>query len=299
MKKTLFIAALAALLLGAGCANQTTPNSPLTAQRLKVAATIFALADIAQNVGGDRADVMTLLPPGASPHTFEPTPDLIKKLQDAKILFMIGHGLDDWAVTLAQSVPGLTLVVVDTGIKLRAPGSAPAIGFHDEDGQTDPHYWLDAGNGQKIAATIADNLERSDPDNAAAYRENLAKYQNQIAHTDETIRDLLKPHAGAKLITHHDAWQYFAAAYGLVIAGSFEPSPGKNLTPKELAALEDLIRKEKIKTLFIEPQLSNQIVKPVADDLKLNIRKLDPEGGTAKSYLDLMETNARTIAESL
>lgn len=299
MKKFLLVAALAASVVGAGCANTATPSS-LTASRMKVAATIIPLSDIAQNIGGDKIEAFSLLPPGASPHTFEPTPELIKKLQDVKILFMIGHGLDDWAKTLTQDIPGIMTVVVDGGIALRKPGRIPTIGVHDE-GADDPHYWLDAMNGQKIAATIAGALAQADPTDAATFKKNLESYQGRIADTDTAIRNMLKPHAGAKLVTHHDAWQYFAAAYGLEVVGSFEPSPGKDLTPKEMAELEDLIRSNGIKTVFIEPQLSEQVVRPIADDLKLNIRVLDPEGGSlqAKSYLDMLETNARTIAESL
>lgn len=301
MRRLFTIAALAALIVGAGCSDQTTVAPSSAAPQLTVAATILPLADIAKNVGGEAIDSFSLLPPGASPHTFEPTPELMKKLQGVKILFMVGHGLDAWAADLAQNIPNLKTVVVDAGIQLRRPGTAPAIGEHDETGAEDPHYWLDAANGGTIASTIAEELAKADPDNAASYRANLEAYRKRISETDARIRELLKPHAGGKLVTHHDAWQYFAAAYGLEVVGSFEPSPGKTLTPKEMAELEKLIRNNGIKTVFIEPQLSEQVARPIADDLKLDIRALDPEGGSlqAKGYLDMLLTNAKTIADSL
>jgi zinc transport system substrate-binding protein len=303
MKYTFAAVIITAALIGGGCSKETLPTQVGTTPRLKIAATILPLADIARNIGGDSVEVLTLVPPGASPHTFEPTPELVKNLHDAKILFVVGHGLDDWALGLAQNLPNLKVVAVDTGIKLRQHAETVAIGGHKEEhGEegADPHYWLDAQNGQIIAKNIANALTDMDSEGYTKYAKNLAEYLDALAKTDQMIRNLLADKQGSKIITHHHAWGYFAAAYGLVIAGSFEPSPGKNLTPKEMAELENLIKKEGVKSVFIEPQLSEAVASSIAQDLGLQIKAIDPEGALfGGDYLKMLEGNAKTIAESI
>lgn len=304
MKRTIAAVMLAGLVLAPGCSEKTETRPQPAAGRLKVAATILPLADIAKNVGGDRVEAFSLLPPGASPHTFEPTPEIVKRLQDARILFMVGHGLDGWAAQLAKDLPGLKTITVDDGIAFLKHQEIAAIGGHDDEdeaaGGDDPHYWLSAKNGQTISRNVARALAETDPEGAATYETNLNAYLEALDRTDRRIIALLQPKHGAKLVTHHHAWGYFAAAYGLSIVGSFEPSPGQNLTPKEMAELEKLIRENGIQTVFIEPQLSEQVAEPMAQDLKLRIRTLDPEGGFFnKGYAEMLEANAQVLAESL
>lgn len=301
MKHTAIAVFIVAMLIGGGCSKDTS-LIPTTASKPKIAATILPLADIAKNVAGTELEVATVLPPGASPHTFEPTPEIIKNLQDAKILFVIGHGLDDWAVDLSKNLPGLRLVTVDAGIRLMPHQEAEAIGEHEDEDENglDPHYWLDAKNGQIIAKNVARAISETWPEKSEAIQKNADSYTESLALTDAKIHEILKDKSGGKLITHHHAWGYFAASYGLVIAGSFEPSPGKNLSPKEMAELEKLIKKEGVKTVFIEPQLSEAVVSSIAQDLKLQIKTIDPEGALfGGGYLEMLEGNAKTIADAL
>jgi len=149
------------------------------ASKPKVGATIFPLYDIARQVAGPVADVILILPSGASPHTFEPTPSAVRSLAGANALLVIGHGLDDWAVRLARGAAVSRLVRVDAGVALRREGGR-------ERDPVDPHYWLSIRNGEAIARTAATELERLASDRAVEIRGTLAAY---LARLDTADRD--------------------------------------------------------------------------------------------------------------
>jgi len=258
---------------------------------LKVAATFLPVADMAQRIGGADVQVVTLLPPGASPHTFQPTPEQILELQDAKTIFAIGHGIDDWAQTLAKNFPDESIFLVDQGIQLRQTA----------DGTVDPHYWLDAKNGKIMAQNIASELSRLEPSKALAFNQRLQAYLTELDALDARIRSIFQGKTQNMIVTHHDAWQYFAAAYGLKVVGVLEPTPGRELTPQELAALEQTIRQDKITTIYSEPELSTQQLVPLAHDTGVKIEETDPEGGSAgmASYQDILLKNAEIFARNL
>lgn len=266
-------------------------NRPPTGGQPTVAATFLPVADIAQQIGSLDFKVVTLLPPGASPHTFEPTPAQIQLLQDVKTVFAVGHGIDDWSQALVNNTPGVKLFVVDQGIVLR----------HAADGTVDPHYWLDAKNGKIMARSIENELARLEPAKSQVLNQRLQNYLKSLDVLDGRIKELFKTKTDRNIVTHHDAWEYFAAAYGLKVVGVVEPVPGRELSPGELAALEKVIRRDKIKTIFSEPELSDQILKPLAKDTGVAIQNTDPEGGSdgIKSYEDILFKNAETIAQSL
>jgi len=267
--------------------------------KLRVAASFFPIADIARNIAGDAVEVVTILPPGASPHTYEPTPVEAIRLQGVKTVFVIGHGFDAWAESLTNNLPDASIVPVDKGIQLVPVHKV--IGESDEPGDgLDPHYWLTAKNGKQIAKNIAEELSRLDPAHADEIAKNLESYSNVLDQTDARVRQILSGKLAAKIVTHHDAWRYFAEAYGLTVAGAFEPSPGRDLSVTELAYLESIIHEKGIKTVFIEPQLSKEVISSLASDLGMSIVTVDPEGSSlGTSYADALIQNAQRIADSL
>ena len=260
----------------------------------KVAATIFPLYDIARQVAGPVADVVLILPPGASPHTFEPTPSAVRGLTGARTLFVIGHGLDDWAARLARGAGVPRLVRVDAGIALRH-----AAGH--EHGAVDPHYWLSIRNGEAIARTVAAELERLAPDRAVEIRGTLATYLARLDATDREIRRLLDGLPTRRIATFHDAFGYFADAYGLEVAAVFEPYPGREPGPRFVVAFQQKVRATGVRVVFSEPQLSVDAIRPIARDLGVAISVLDPLGGLPgrEGYLEAMLFNARQVAAAL
>ncbi|PIS42965.1 MAG: hypothetical protein COT24_00785 [Candidatus Kerfeldbacteria bacterium CG08_land_8_20_14_0_20_40_16] len=278
-----------------------------TSDQIKIGATIFPLYDIARNIAGDKIEVVNILPPGASPHTFEITPEKVKELQNTKVVFAIGQGLDDWMNDLTNSLTGIEIVMVSNNIALRkfsdeqGHDSEEQEGNHDEHGEYDPHYWLSINNAKIIAQNIANRLEILDPLNSSSYQKNLEDYQEKLDILKEESENKIRNLTNTALVTAHDAWSYFAEELNLKIVGSFQPSPGKEPTPQELSALQALIAEYKVKALFSEPQLSENVVKPFADDTGLEIFVLDPLGGVEdrQSYIDLIKYNVNTIYEAL
>jgi ABC-type Zn uptake system ZnuABC Zn-binding protein ZnuA len=276
---------VAAATLGPLLALGDTPGS-----RLKIGATIFPLYDIARQVAGPVADIVLILPPGASPHTFEPTPAAVRSLAGAHTLFVIGHGLDAWAVRLARGAGVSRLVRVDTGIALRR-----------DRGSIDPHYWLSIRNGQAIARTVAAELERLAPDRAADVRGGLAAYLARLDAADREIRNLLDGLPTRRIATFHDAFGYFADAYGLEIAAVFEPYPGREPGPRFVIEFQQRVRASGVRVVFSEPQLSVDAIRPIARDLGVAISMLDPLGGAPGrgDYVETMRFNARQVAAAL
>ncbi len=304
MKKPVKIFALILLVIAAFLVTAffLLPQKTMqTSSKPKIAASMFPVADIARQIAGDSLDIVTILPRGASPHTYAASPSDLMKLQGSKAVFVIGHALDNWASDLASDIPDSRVVTVDKGIDLLKPDATILIGVGDGESGADPHYWLSAENGKQIARNITDELVNIEPEKEGIFRSNLSQFEDKMDRIDAEIKDLFKDKKNKKIVTHHDAWQYFTRAYGLDWVGSIEPSPGKSLAPQELAKLQDLIVKDHITTIFVEPQLDPQLSSTLAQDLKLKLITVDPTGSAedTKTYDDLLKLNAERIAATL
>jgi ABC-type Zn uptake system ZnuABC Zn-binding protein ZnuA len=276
---------LAALLVAVGSI------APARAERVTIAATIFPVYDIARQVGGGVADVVLILPPGASPHTFEPTPAAVRGLAGARVMFVVGHGLDDWAARLARGAGVRALVRVDGGITLRRTAR----------GGVDPHYWLAAGNAKAIARTVATELARLLPERRRDVDAALRAYLARLDAADADVRRLLADLPSRAIATVHDAFAYFAAAYGLDVVATFEPYPGLEPSPAFVIAFQRTVRAAGVRVVFTEPQLSVDALRPIARDLGVTLAVLDPLGGLPgrESFLDLLLFDARAVADAL
>lgn len=292
MRKIILLCLVGILLLWSqGCS-----KAPSTAAaKPKIAGTIFPLYDIARNIVGDKMDVVQILPPGASPHTFELTPQQVQQLQGARVIFKIGHGLDDWTNTIADILPGANMVVVDKGIKLIYSGGA------EEHGGANPHYWLSLSNGMVIARNIEGEVVKLDPQNQSYYKTNLDAYLAKLEAAEKEIAGKLSNLPNKNLITFHDAWVYFAEEFGLKIVGNFEPSPGKQPTPRDMAELEQKVRQYHVRAVFSEPELSSAAIEPFVKDMGLKLYVLYPlEGaGGQASYIGVLEYDADIIVKAL
>lgn len=280
----------------------------VTPEKLVVAASIVPLADIVRQVGGDNVEVITILSAGVSEHTYEPTPEAVRSVQNAKLFLKIGYGLDDWTDKIAQSVSeSLPVKNVAAGITLRKSAEEfeedeeKGVGFPEDEG-LDPHYFLQLENGARIAKTVADFLSETDRAKAALYQMNADRYAKELRDEGARLQQQFSALLNKKIVTFHDAWFYFADHYGLEVVGTFEPFPGKEPTPQYLADFIKQVREDEIKVLFTEPQFSSVAISQVASDLGIRLETLDPIGGTTpqtQTYLDLIRTNAATILTAL
>lgn len=256
---------------------------------LKVAATIFPVADIVKQVGGTRVQVLTVLPRGGNPHVFELTPKLVKNLEQAKTVFAVGHRFDDWVKGIGESLPGVRVVTVDQGIPLIQTDT------------TDPHYWLSISNAKQMARNICSTLIELDPEQKDVYVHNLESYLSKLDQTDQHLREMFAKLGNKKIVTYHDGWRYFARDYGFEVIGNIESSEGVEPTPRKLAELSKSVKRFQTKALFSEPEVPKDIARSFAEDLGLNVYELDPLGKTLEggTYLDLMIKNANVMCEAL
>lgn len=313
--KSLYLAgalALGAIIItGAFLISQDTgPSAQNSDSTLTIAATIFPLADIAENIIGDNGEVILIIPPGVSEHDFTVNPEQIVELQSAAALFAIGEGLDSMLVERIQGATENRLPVysVEKGITLREFGEEEhgheEEGHEEEEdehghGSVDPHYWLTAANAKIIATNIADALTSIDPQHSAQYQQNLEQYLTELEALEQDLQATAADLEQTHFIAMHDAWGYFAEQYGLELVGTYEPIEGREPSPTDLQELQGLVREYGITTFYTEPQkASTPATRFFTQELDLNIEILDPVGGTAerKSYVELMRANMAAIA---
>jgi ABC-type Zn uptake system ZnuABC Zn-binding protein ZnuA len=297
------IAILGVLWLAVSSAVWGAPPPPA----LKVAATIFPLYDLVRQVAGPAVEVVLLVPPGASEHTFNVKPGTVRAIAGCRAMFAIGHGLDDWAARLAREAGVQRTIVPDAGVTLRRGASEHPHGDRHAKSHTrsrdtvDPHYWLSIPNASRMVHNIADALGQIDPPARAAYQQRAAAYLEQLDSVDAEIRRLLTDLPRRDIATFHRAFDYFAEAYGLQVVAVFEPVPGKEPGPRYVEAFQRQVRAHKLRTVFIEPQLSEAALRGLTQDLGITLRKIDPLGGAqgVESYLAMMQFNASQIAAAL
>jgi ABC-type Zn uptake system ZnuABC Zn-binding protein ZnuA len=293
--------ALTALLLAlpavAACSREPRPAEP---SARVAAATIAPLADVLARVAGPAWDVRTLVPPGTSPHVFEPTPREVRLVAPARLLVTVGAGYDRWAANLASAcAPGAALFDAGAAAGVEAPSGASIHGH--EDGEFDPHWWLDPSLVERSLGPLAEKLAAVDPAGAEGYRRRAAALAAELSALDAEMAASLAPVRGGGILSAHDAWERFASRYGLRTVGSIEPVPGREPSPRDLAALVTTARREGIRTLFTEPQFPLSAARVVADEAGIRLATADPIGGVPgrSGYAELMRWNARAFREGL
>lgn len=257
-------------------------------KKYDVGATIYPIYDITRNIAGDTIEVGLLLPPGASPHTFEPSPSLIRNFSQAKTIYTIGLGFDDWVNPVISAT-----TAENTALYHR-------LQINELKGSPDPHYWLSIPNAIVIANVITDDLSQRFPKFAEQFQINLAKYTVELESTNKTILKNLENLSNKNILTLHDSYYYFADEYGLNISGTFEPTAGREPTPQYLIELSKVIERTKVKTIYSEPQLGNVGLHSFAKDNNLEIIELDPIGGIENrdTFIQLMLFNANQIKKN-
>ncbi|USN53350.1 MAG: zinc ABC transporter substrate-binding protein [Candidatus Nomurabacteria bacterium] len=312
MKVLITIVSVAILGIGAA-AWYTNTNSDSEETGLQVGATIYPLYDIVQSVAGDDIVVFSIVSPGASVHTYEPSPSVMERLAKTEIVFAIGAGLDEWVEDIADAAGQAAVVEVTESITLQETeeheheDEAHEEHEHEEEGHDhdhgafDPHYWLDPNNAAQIAQTVAMHLSEIDPEHSEDYQARAALFQSSLVSQDVLWQEQLAVVRDIPFITLHDAFGYFADHFGLQVAGSIEPFPGQEPTPQYLADLQSEIEEEGVGAVFLEPQLNTEGIRSFADDTGIHVGVLDPLGGVAgrQSYSDLITFNIQSILETL
>ena len=295
------------LLLAAGCGAEKEASGSTGNGALDVIAAVSFLADIAQNVAGDRFEVRSLVPLETDPHSFEPTPKDLGEVAAADLVVINGGGLEGPLLKTIESTGGEgTIVDASAGLRSRSPQPGePALGGSE----TDPHFWLDPVLAKTYVANIRDAFTKADPAGAAAYEANAAAYAKRLDELDAWIRSQVAtvPAADRLLVMNHASHGYYADEYGFSVVGTVIPSVGTGETPtaKQLSDLTAAIRASGAKAIFVEieesPKLAEQIAAEtgitVVDDL-LDHSLTEPDG-VAPTYIDMMRFDTKRIVEAL
>ncbi|WP_376789848.1 metal ABC transporter substrate-binding protein [Thermoflexus sp.] len=287
-----------------------------TPRPLTVAATTPIVGDVVRQIGGEHVRVTVLLPLGADPHAFEPSPQDIARVADADVVFAVGAGLEVFLEPLLRSAGGKALrVELTEGIPLRpfeaevhSEGqSAVGTELHAH-GAWDPHVWLDPNNVITWTHTIEAVLSRVDPARADRYRRNAEAYRAQLRELDAWIREQVSqiPPERRKLVTDHQVFGYFAHRYGFEQVGVILPGGSTVAQPsaREIAALEETLRALGVPAIFVSSTVDPALARRIAQDtgarlVQLYVDSLSPPGGEADSYIQMMRYNVRRIVEAL
>jgi zinc transport system substrate-binding protein len=296
-------------------------------QRMIAIASIFPVADVVQQIGGERWDTLTLLPAGASAHTYEPTPEQVRQLAQASAFFRIGLRLEFWLEKLVHAAKNPVLVNVDLseGIETiptpsaelpTAPqkgeraGSAPDHlqssrehqHSHGHEG-ADAHYWLDPIRMLQVVNRIEQELTKLDPENAKLFAERAQRVRTDLEQLHAEIIQRTEGLQNRRFIALHAAWTYFAPRYNLVQAAVVEPFPGREPSPRYLAGLSQLMRREQVQAVVIEPQLNTTAAQALARETGARVGLMDPYGGLGvpgrESYIGLMRYNVAALVKLL
>lgn len=286
----------AVVLLAIGCGQPAPAQSPASEGNVLVVVSIAPLGDFVRHVGGDRVRVEVLVPPGTSPHTFEPTPEQVKILSRAHLLVLNGVGLEFWADKMIQSAgnPNLHVVVTAEGLDI--------LQTADEEGDVggNPHVWLDPINAALQVARIRDALVEVDPGGKDVYLRNGARYIEDLKALDRDIMLRVAAFREKRFVAFHWAWVYFARRYGLEQAAVIERMPGSEPSPGEIAQVVETIRRMGAKAIFAEPQLSPRVAEAIAAETGAQVLFLNPLGEPPDyNYIATMRHNVEQLEKAL
>lgn len=288
--KKFFAAILLITLTGCTSGKVTQPDGKKP-EPIKVTASFYPLAFVAQKVGGKLVKVTQITPGGVEPHDYEPTPQDLASISDSKIFIMSGYGIDGWADNVSQNLKNTLAVKATTKIAMNGK---------------DPHVWLNPITFISEVEVVRDAFIQADPINKDKYILNAAGLINDLKGLDGEFKDGLKECKLNKIITSHDAFSYMSKQYNfgsMPIAGI---SPDEEPSPKSLADLSDLAKKNNIKYIFFETLVSPKLADTIAKEIGAKTLVLNPiEGVTqdeaklGKDYLILMQENLKNLRTAL
>ena len=297
MNKRLAFVATILIILASACSTSNQTQEQPVSDPVALTTSTF-LADIVRNVAGDRVTVGSLLPVGVDPHSYQPTPRDVAKLEKCKILIVNGAGYEQFLSSLLQNVSGGKNVIE----------ASAGIGQGKDAGGVDPHFWLDPNHVIVYVENIRIALTEYDPDGAALYKSNADAYTAQLRELDSWIADQVSQIPSNKriLITNHEALGYFAKRYGFDIAGSVIPSFSGNAAPsaQEMARLIDTIRNTGAPAIFLDAADNDILAKQIADETgirvitDLHLESLT-DGAPAATYIDMMKYNVTRIVDAI
>jgi zinc/manganese transport system substrate-binding protein len=289
------------LLSCLSCLISAVSPNPLHAQAsrepLKVVASFSILGDFVKNIGGERVDVATLVGPDSDVHVYVPAPADARKIAEAKLIVINGFGLEGWLPRLLQlSSEKAPIVTATNGIAPLRLGS-----------QADPHAWQSVANAKKYVANIRDALIAASPADAELFGKNADAYLARLDTLEGDVRQAVAqiPQAKRKVISTHDAFGYFASAYGVQFIAPLGVSTETEASAKDIAGIIEQIRAEKIPAVFLEKMSDPRLIRRISAETGARIGgtlysdSLTGEKGDAPTYIDMVSHNIKALTSAL
>jgi zinc transport system substrate-binding protein len=269
-----------------GSCNKT--ENKASSGTLTVAVSIFPIYDIARNICGDKATVFFTIPAGADPHTFEPRPSIARDLQNTSLFIGVTGNFDGWmerylpsAAVRKYLMEGLT------------PGKL----------QTNPHIWLSVKEVKKIAGSVERYMSAIDPGNSGYYRKNLDAYIEKLNELDKTITAMFRNKSSRAFIQWHEAWNYFAADYGLTITGTVQREGSDRSSVRSIKEIVEKARRDHVTAIVVSLNSEKKSARVLAGEIRGTIVGLDgigdPDSPERSDCLKLLYYNAKTLAAAL
>ncbi|HEU5462457.1 MAG TPA: metal ABC transporter substrate-binding protein [Nitrososphaeraceae archaeon] len=275
---------------------------------LNVVTSVAPITNIVQNIGGDKINLIGLVPEGINSHTFELIPSDTIKINDADLVIIDGLNLETNIEKIAKNVISKT----PNNIQLLKLGDKTIskqdwifdFSFPKEKGDPNPHLWLNVEYAIKFANLIRDKLIEMDPSNSQYYSENSNKYTKLLKQLDEGIKKSVEtiPLKNRKLLTYHDSWAYFAPRYGMTVIGAIQATDFSDPSPKDIADLIDQVRIEKVPAIFASEVFPTNIVDQIAKEGNVSIVETLSDdnlpgnpGDNNHSYVGMMLENMKNM----
>ena len=282
-------------------ATAASPTSSASTQ-IKVVTTMSILADMVKQVGGDRVTAQNIIPIGAGPEDYQPTPQDAQTIAQPDIVFFNGHGLEEWLDDLFKSAgkQGQPQIAVSEDLQAVDVGSADFK-------EGNPHFWMDATYGAKYVEKIRDGLIQIDPAGKEAYMQRADAYSKELLALNDQLKQQAAtlPADARKMVTNHDAFPYFAKEYGFTIVGNVLGNPEAEPSAGEFAQLVKKIKDEHVKAVFSESQFSPKLTKSIADEAGVQVVSnlytdtLGDDASGVTSYADMLRYDMKTIVDAL
>lgn len=287
-------------LILCGCTQALFPSLP--GDRPRVVATSTILTDLTQRIGGNRIHLIGLLKPGTDPHLYEPVPHDSRSLEQAALILYNGYNLEPGIIRLMESTGG-------NARKLAVGEVVTPLTLQRKQSQPDPHVWGDVGNVMTMTGVIRDALIELDPQQSIFFKQNTDQLNSELTRLHHWIKDQINtiPRSQRRLVTTHDAFQYYAHAYGLEVLGTLIGiSTEEQPSAQTLKELVNAIRSAQIPVIFAETTINPRLITTVAQEsgARLARRRLYSDSigaptSDASSYVQMMTANTRAIVEDL
>jgi zinc/manganese transport system substrate-binding protein len=270
---------------------------PARAEPLKVVASFSILGDLVRNVGGNSIEVTTLVGPDSDAHVYSPTPADAKRIADAKLIIVNGLGFEGWLPRLVQSSGSKAKIVT------ASDGIAPLRLGND----ADPHAWQSVGNAKVYVGNIRTALSAADPANAEQYRANADAYMAKLDALEREVRDAVAklPPARRKVISTHNAFGYFAAAYGIEFIAPLGVSTESEPSARDIAKIITQVKQAKIPAVFLENVTDPRLMQRISAETGAKVGGtlysdgLTGEKGDAPTYIDMVRHNIKALTRAL